>query len=83
VQAGVSGYYYKQTTDDRIDDPAAQAGIDAMDGFRGEAFAAGPTVRVAAGKAQVIGTWQHEFTADYRPQGDKFWIKLILPLGGK
>lgn len=83
VQAGVSGYFYKQTTGDKIDDPAAQATIDAMDGFKGETLAAGPTLRVSAGKAQIIGTWQHEFYADYRPQGDKFWVKLILPLGGK
>lgn len=82
VQAGVSGYYYKQTTDDKVDEASAQALIDSMDGFKGEAFAAGPTLRVGLGKAQIIGTWQHEFHSEYRPQGDKFWVKAIIPLGG-
>lgn len=80
VSFGVGGYYYKQTTADRVDDPAAQGMIDALGGFKGEALAAGPTLRVGIGKAQIIGTWQHEFRAHYRPQGDKLWIKLILPL---
>lgn len=80
VSVGVGGYYYRQTTSDQVDDPAAQATIDTLGGFKGEVFAAGPTVRVAAGKAQVIATWQHEFTARYRPQGEKLWIKMILPL---
>lgn len=81
VQLGVSGYLYRQTTGDRVDDATAQAAIDAMGGFKGKAFAAGPTLRVGIGKAQLIGTWQHEFQADYRPQGDKFWIKAIVPIG--
>ena len=81
VKLGVSGYYYKQTTDDKVDDPVAQAGLDALNGFKGEAFAAGPSIAVAAGKVLLIGSWQHEFSSTYRPQGDKFWLKAIVPLG--
>lgn len=78
---GVAGYYYVQTSSDRVNDASAQRVLDALDGFKGEAVAAGPTLRVGLGKAQLIGTWQHEFTARYRPQGDKLWLKLILPVG--
>ncbi len=81
VQLGVAGYFYKQTTGDRVDNAAAQATIDAMGGFKGETFAGGPTARVGLGKVQLIGTWQHEFHSEYRPQGDKFWIKAIIPIG--
>jgi hypothetical protein len=28
----------------------------------------------------LLTTWQHEFFANYRPQGDKFWIKAIIPI---
>lgn len=80
---GVSGYYYEQTTSDKVDNAATQALIDGLDGFKGKVFAAGPSVRLGLGKVQLIGTWQHEFHAEYRPQGDKFWIKAIVPLGGK
>lgn len=83
VQVGIAGYYYKQTTGDKVDSPAAQQVIDALRGFKGETFAGGPSLRVGLGKVQLIGTWQHEFYADYRPQGDKVWIKAIIPLGGQ
>ena len=78
---GAAGYYYKQTTKDKVRDAAAQATIDALRGFKGEVFAAGPSVSYSAGKVQLIATWQHEFHAEYRPQGDKFWLKAIIPLG--
>lgn len=81
VHLGVAGYFYRQTTGDRVDDVVAQSTIDAMGGFKGKTFASGPTLRVGVGKVQLIGTWQHEFHADYRPQGDKFWIKAIIPIG--
>ncbi|WP_232281104.1 SphA family protein [Novosphingobium nitrogenifigens] len=80
VQLGFSGYYYKQTTGDHVDNAAAQLGIDAMHGFKGEAFAGGPSVRLGLGKVHLLTTWQHEFFANYRPQGDKFWIKAIIPI---
>ncbi|WP_068085341.1 SphA family protein [Novosphingobium rosa] len=77
---GVAGYYYAQTTRDKVDNAAAQATIDALRGFKGEVFAAGPSVAYRLGKVQLIGTWQHEFHAEYRPAGDKFWLKAIIPL---
>lgn len=77
---GVAGYYYQQTTKDKVDNAAAQAVIDGLRGFKGGVFAAGPSAAYRLGKVQLIGTWQHEFHAEYRPQGDKFWLKAIIPL---
>lgn len=78
---GVSSYYYAQTSDDKVDNAAAQATVDRLRGFRGEVFGAGPSVGYSAGKVQLIGTWQHEFHAENRPQGNKFWFKAIIPIG--
>jgi hypothetical protein len=72
---GVGGYYYQQTTDD---EPGA--GSAAGNGNRGMAFAIGPQVKYdVAGKYPVIAKWQHEAVAENRAQGDKFWIKAIIP----
>jgi hypothetical protein len=82
ISAGVSGYYDHQTTRDHVDDTQAQQVLDLMGGMKGQVVAAGPTLRIAAGKAQIIASWQHEFDAAYRPQGDKVWLKFIMPLAG-
>lgn len=78
---GAAGYVYKQTTKDDVSDPAAQAFIERMRGFKGQVVGVGPSVSYQAGKVQLIGTWQHEFHAENRPQGDKFWLKAIVPIG--
>ncbi|MGY2224071.1 SphA family protein [Pseudomonas gingeri] len=80
-QVGVSGYYYKQTTDDHVSDRATQDVIDSLDGLKGQAFALGPAIRYNAGPAQIIATWQHEFESEYRPQGERLWLKFIIPFG--
>lgn len=71
---GVGGYYYHQTTDD---EPGAGGGSN---GNRGLAFAIGPQLKYdIAGKYSVIGKWQHEVLAENRAQGDKLWIKAVIP----
>ncbi|HZU65203.1 MAG TPA: transporter [Novosphingobium sp.] len=80
VQLGVSGYVYRQTTGDKVANAAAQATLDALGGLKGKAFALGPSAHLNLGKVMLIGTYQHEFQADYRPQGDKFWVKAVIPL---
>lgn len=78
-QLGVSGYYYRQMTKDRLSDPAADAVFQAQyNGFKGEAFAMGPAIRLKTHGIQAIAAWQHEFVADYRPQGDKIWLKTVM-----
>ncbi|MBP2227928.1 hypothetical protein J2847_001210 [Azospirillum agricola] len=70
--AGVGGYWFRQTSDDR------RAGVGI--GNRGRAFAAGPAVKYDVGGVSLIGRWQHEFASENRPQGDKFWFKFVTAL---
>lgn len=73
LTVGITAYYYKQTTHDR------QNGVRVgLDGNRGEAFAAGPLIRYQLGKVPITAQWQHEFHAENRPQGDKFWLKAAF-----
>jgi hypothetical protein len=71
---GVGGYYYQQTTDDELN------GAVVGDGNRGMAFAIGPQVKYDfGGKYSVIAKWQHELVTENRSEGDKFWLKAIVP----
>lgn len=70
---GITAYYYKQTTNDK--QGGARVGPD---GFKGEAFAAGPLIRYQLGHVPITAQWQHEFHAENRPQGDKFWLKAAF-----
>ncbi len=70
---GATGYYYRQTTDDEVG--GVRAGPD---GNRGEAFGAGPVVRYVFGNVPITAQWQHEFYAENRTQGDKFWVKAAF-----
>lgn len=73
LTVGVSAYYYAQTTDDK------QGGVRvAPDGYKGEAFAAGPLLRYQLGHVPITAQWQHEFHAENRPQGEKFWLKAAF-----
>lgn len=72
---GVAGYFLRQTTDDRLNGSTAP-----NDGDRGRAFAIGPTVKYQLGKALLIGVWQHETSAENRPQGEKIWFRFITRL---
>lgn len=80
-ELGVSGYYYTQTTADRVSDRNTQAVVDSLDGLKGKTFAMGPAIKYNAGPAQVIATWQHEFESEYRPEGERVWLKVIIPIG--
>jgi hypothetical protein len=73
IAIGLNGYYYRQTTNDR------QFGTKVgPDGYKGEAFALGPTVRYQAGRVPISFQWQREIFAYNRTQGDKFWIKAAF-----
>jgi len=37
-----------------------------------------PLVRYVVGNVPVTAQWQHEFHAENRPQGDKFWVKAAF-----
>ena len=74
---GLGGYYSRQLEDDR------QRGAVVGDGRRGKLFALGPTVKYQAGKVAMMVTWHHEIEAKYKSQGDKLWLKVVLPLQRK
>jgi len=78
---GVSGYYLQQTTDDKIDGQSVAASPAWSEGRRGRVLGLGPSVSYASKSGlQFVGQWQHETLVQNRFGGDKFWLKLIVPL---
>jgi hypothetical protein len=75
VSAGVNGYFYQQTTDDR------QNGWIVEDGHRGRDFAAGPEIRCRFKHYALIGKYEKEMLAQNRTVGNAFWLQLGIPLG--
>ncbi|MDA0235107.1 MAG: transporter, partial [Proteobacteria bacterium] len=74
--------YLKQTTDDEINGQtiAANPGFWS-EGRKGEVFAIGPTVSYTTkGGVHFTGQWNRETGAENRFEGDKFILKLIMPL---
>jgi hypothetical protein len=70
---GLGGFYYEQITDD--------SGVGAPeDGNRGKQFAWGPQVAYQYGKASLILKYQQEAGTENRPEGDRFWLKIVCPL---
>lgn len=79
---GLSGYYVKQTTNDRLDGRKIPAALGPWSsGRKGEAFAIGPSaIHTSPSGTMFIAQWQHETSAKNRFRGDKAWFKLIMPL---
>ena len=78
---GLSGYYLKQTTDDKVDGAVIPAipGVWSR-GRRGEVLAAGPSLTYSTkGGTMLIAQWQHEFERENRFGGDKALFKLVMP----
>ncbi len=70
---GLSGYYVKQTTADKLNGREI--------GNKGEVFSIGPSVKYSTkGGVTLVGQWQRETNVENRTGGDKVWLKLILPL---
>ncbi|MGB0126314.1 MAG: transporter [Rhodocyclaceae bacterium] len=79
---GLSGYYLKQVTNDKLNGRtvAAAPGLWS-EGRKGEVFAIGPSVKYTTkGGTTFVGQWQHETAVENRFGGDKLWFKMILPL---
>jgi hypothetical protein len=79
---GLSGYYLKQTTDDKLNGSTISSQLGPWsDGRRGQVFAIGPSAIYSnASGMHFIGQWQHESMVENRFGGDKFWFKLIMPI---
>jgi len=78
---GLSGYYLKQTTDDKLEGRKISSAIGPWSsGRRGEVFAIGPSVSYTSKTGTMfIAQWQHETEAENRFRGDKAWFKTVLP----
>lgn len=74
---GVGGYYIKQFTDDEIN--GVKVGPD---GFRLKRMAVGPQlIYYFSPKAGIAAKYQHEFETENGPEGDRFWLQFVVPIG--
>ena len=72
TRLGVSGYIYKQLTDDRLN------GIAVAGGNRGQALAIGPSLRYRFSKDFGITLkWQAEFNVENRAIGNRFYLQFL------
>jgi hypothetical protein len=70
-QLGVSGYVYRQITNDR-----QGGGIAPVDGNKGQVLSIGPFVKFQGGKTWgVVVKWQHETLVRNRARGDRIWLQ--------
>jgi hypothetical protein len=79
---GVSGYFLKQVTDDRVAGQVAAAvpGLWTQ-GRRGQVFAAGPSVSYTNKRHMTfVAQWHPEMAVRNRFSGNKLWFKMIIPL---
>jgi hypothetical protein len=72
--AGLGGYWYHQTTNDR------QWGAPVNGGNQGRQIAFGPQVSFQTGPVNLSLEWDRELASKNKPQGDKVWFKAIIPL---
>lgn len=78
---GVSGYYLKQTTNDKVDGhKLSSAAGPWSSGRKGQVFAYGPTVSYTTNAGMMISAqWNHETKVRNRFGGDKVMFKLVTP----
>ncbi|MGK5078704.1 SphA family protein [Janthinobacterium sp. HLX7-2] len=73
--AGVSGYIYRQITDDKV------AGHAVAGGNRGRAFAIGPSLRYQNDKGWMFtAKYEKQYDVRNRSSGGAFWIKTLIAL---
>lgn len=73
--AGVSGYIYRQISDDKV------AGGTLAGGNRGRAFAIGPSLRYQNDKGWLFtAKYEKQYDVRNRSSGGAFWIKTLIPL---
>lgn len=74
-QAGVSGYYYQQVTDDKLN------GQDVAGGNRGRVLGIGPYIRYHPNTDFGITLkWQTETLVENRTKGNRFYLQFALKL---
>jgi hypothetical protein len=73
-QAGVSGYAYRQVTDDQVNGNAVPGGN------RGRAFAIGPYIRYHEGYWGITFKWQNESWVENRAKGNRYLLQFAFVL---
>lgn len=74
---GFQGFYITQFTNDEINNVTV-----GPDGFRLEKIALGPQVIYYFNpKAGIAAKYQREFDTENGPEGDRFWIQFVVPIG--
>ena len=75
---GANGYYYKQMSDDTVG--SKYVGAPITDGKRAQVAAIGPALSYTNAKHITFTAKYHkEFSAQYMPEGDRFWLKAAIP----
>ncbi|MDY6862422.1 MAG: transporter [Thermodesulfobacteriota bacterium] len=69
-RAGIVGYYWKDTTDDKI-------GGKKIRDSRGQVFSIGPGIMFASGKITISLKTEFETAAKNRPQGSMTWLRIL------
>jgi hypothetical protein len=69
---GVGGYYYKQFTNDELNDKKF-----GDDGSKGQAIAVGPQVQYAYKNMSFALKYQFETAVENKPEGQKAWFKFV------
>lgn len=68
--AGVGGYFYKQITDDKVNDHTVK-------NYKGRVFAVGPQLRYQYNRMAFIFKYQWETFVENRSEGEKIWFKIF------
>ncbi len=71
---GANGYFYQQTTADRL------LGVIYEEGNQGRNLAVGPEVRYELGHVVLIAKYFRDTLVQSRPMGNEFWIEFAVPL---
>jgi hypothetical protein len=83
VSVGVTGYYYKQITDDSLHGAAVvTTNMDGTQsiGYKGRAFDVGPQVTFPWGKhGAIIVKWDHDMLVQNKTRGNAFWFQFGIP----
>lgn len=75
---GLSGYYLKQTTKDKVDRSTLASSPAWSRGRKGQVLAYGPTVSYTTpGGVALSAQWNHESKVRNRFGGDKLMLKLV------
>lgn len=82
---GVTGYYYKQITNDSFQGAAvSHTNADGTSdlGYKGRAFDIGPQVTLPWGKhGALVFKWDHDFLVQNKPRGNALWFQFGIPFG--